>query len=126
MGGLNEVLAAEAAARLKDPETITLEAVKAAAEAKGVTFTGGQQVLGRTMLALYCANFDSADGLTVTICEYPTAEQAKRGEAETNLIQQTTAGHQSHLRGKSVLHLIVRSTVPKASLDAVLAAFKGP
>jgi hypothetical protein len=121
-GSLPDQLAAEAAARPKD--TPTLEQVMDASQRAGVAFTTPRQLWGVKQLAIYCAAVDSADGMIVTVCEYPTAEQAARGEKEANLVQGRLPRHQSRVRRKSVLHLVPRSDTPDATVTAVLAAFE--
>lgn len=118
-GSLQDQLAAEAAARTKD--TPTLEGV--IERAAGVPFAAPRQSYGRKLLAIYCASVDSLDGLIVTVCEYPTPEQAKRGEAEANLLNAKLPGHQSRVRKKSVLHVVARSDTPATSVEKVLGAF---
>jgi hypothetical protein len=120
-GSLEDQLAAEAAARTKD--TLTLEGVLQAVANDGVAFGAARQVSGQKMLAVYCATADSFQGLIVTVCEYPSADQAKRGETEANLVANQTAGHQSRVRGKSVLHLVARSDAQQEHIAKVLAAF---
>ncbi|MBM4780868.1 MAG: hypothetical protein GQE15_24490 [Archangiaceae bacterium] len=120
IGGIPEQLQAEADSRLRDSETITLEQV---VEASKVPFEAQQQVLGRTVLALYCGTATSPDGMMATVCEFPTLEQATRGAAEIAAVRGKVSGWQSKAKKKSVLELVVRSDAKKESVDAVLAAF---
>lgn len=120
-GSLVDQLAAEAAARPKD--TGTLEAVMAAVAKDGVTFGPTRQAWAQKQLALYCASADSTDGVLVTVCEYPSAEQAGRGEKESNIVQGKLPMHQSVVRKKSVLHVVPRSDAPPETVKKILAAF---
>ena len=116
-----EQLAAEAGSRSKDAETIAIETVVAKC---GLAFDAPQQVLGRTVLAKYCATARSNEGLIITVCEFPTAEQAARGAAEVTSVRGKLAGWQSKLRKKSLLEVVARSDAKKESVDVVLAAFE--
>jgi hypothetical protein len=120
LGGIPDQLQAEADSRLKDAETITIEQV---VEASKVTFESRQQVLGRTVLALFCGTATSPDGFTVTVCEFPTLDQATRGAAEIAALHSKMSGWQSKAKKKSVLEIVARSDAKKESVDAVLAAF---
>ncbi len=120
VGGLMEQLAAEAGARSKDPETIAIETV---VTKSGVAFDAPQQVVGRTVLAVYCATARSNDGLTVTVCEFPSIEQAVRGAAELTAVRGKLSGWQARQRKKSTLEVVARSDATKESVDAVLRAF---
>jgi hypothetical protein len=117
-------LAAESSARLKDSETVTLEALTAALTAQGLSFGEARQLMARPQLALYCARADSTSGLDVTVCEYPSAGQAERGEKEGNAVLDKVAGHSSHRQKKSVLHLVTRSDAPATEWQKVVAAFE--
>jgi hypothetical protein len=121
-GSLQDQLAAEAAGR--PTGTPTLEALTAAVK-DSVSVGMPRQVLGQKMLASYCASVDSSDGMLVTICEYPSPEQAKRGETESNLLFSKLVGHQSRVNKKSVLHLVARSDTPPEHVAKVLSAFEG-
>ena len=121
-GSLQDQLAAEAAGR--PTGTPTLEALAAAVK-ETVSFGVPRQVYGQKMLASYCASADSLDGMLVTICEYPSPEQAKRGETESNLLFSKLAGHQSRVSKKSVLHLVARSDTPPEHVAKVLSTFEG-
>jgi hypothetical protein len=120
-GSLQNQLEAEAAARSKD--TATLEGVIERATKAGVSFGPPRQAYGRKLIATYCGSVDSLDGMIVTVCEYPSAEQAKRGQAEGELINARIAGHQSRVHQKSVLFVVSRSDTPAESLAKVLSAF---
>lgn len=120
-GSLSDLLAAEAAARPKD--TGTLEAIIATAGKDGVAFGPTRQAWGQKQLAIYCASADSTDGVLVTVCEYPSPEQAGRGEKEANVIQGKLPLHQSVVRKKSVLHVVPRSDAPPETVKKILAAF---
>ncbi|MBE2251876.1 MAG: hypothetical protein IAE78_20240 [Myxococcus sp.] len=120
VGGLMEQLAAEASAREKDADTLSLEAVVAKS---GVAFEAPQQMLGRTVLARYCASARSNDGLTVTVCEYPSVDQAARGAAEVTAVRGKVSGWQAKQRKKSVLEVVARSDAKPESVASVLAAF---
>lgn len=115
-----EQLAAEKASRQQDGDTITIEAVM---QKSGVTFDAPQQTLGRAVLALYCGTATSADGFTITHCEYPSLEQAVRGAAEIKTVRGATSGWTFKARKKSTLEVVARSDAKKESVDAVLAAF---
>src|SRR5437016_396992 len=65
-GSLADQLQVEAAARAKDADTLTLEALKAALEKDGVTFAPVRQLMGRNQLALYCGSADASGGMIVT------------------------------------------------------------
>jgi hypothetical protein len=118
-GSLPDQLAAEAAARPKD--TATLEGVMAGS---GVAFRAPRQLWGVKQLAIYCASADTNDGMIVSVCEYPTPEQAARGEKEANLVQGQLPLHQSKVHKKSVLHVVPRSDTPPETLKKVLDAFE--
>jgi hypothetical protein len=120
-GSLPDQLAAEAAARPKD--TGTIEAIIAALAKDGVGFSAPRQAWGQKQLAIYCASADSADGVLVTVCEYPSAEQAARGEKESNIVLGKVPLHQSVVRKKSVLHVVPRSDSPPQTVTKILAAF---
>ncbi len=115
-----EQLAAEAGSRSKDPETIAIETV---VTKSGVAFDAPQQVLGRTVLAKYCASARTNDGFLITVCEFPSVEQAVRGAAEVTAVRGKLSGWQSKQRKKSTLEVVARSDAKKESVDAVLAAF---
>ena len=120
-GSLEAQLAAEAAAR---PQGVpSLERLIAGLTDAGVSLGAPHQVMGQKQLATYCATADSLDGLIVTVCEYPSDEQAKRGEVEANVIASKIAGHQSRVRGKSVLHVVARSDTPQENVAKVLSTF---
>lgn len=120
IGGIPEQLQGEVDSRLKDAETVTIEQV---VEASKVPFESRQQVLGRTVLALFCGTATSPDGFTLTVCEYPTVDQASRGAAEIAAVRGKMSGWQSKAKKKSVLEVVARSDAKKESVDAVLAAF---
>jgi hypothetical protein len=122
---LDGLLVAESRARLQDSDTVTLELVAQALKAQGIELGPSRQLMARTQLALYCARADSPTGLDVTVCEYPSAEQAQRGEQEGNAVMNKVAGHSSRVRGKSVLHVVRRSDTPDADVEKVYAAFQG-
>ena len=113
--------AAEALARTND--TPSLEGVIAGATKNGVRFNAPHQIYGRKLLALYCATVDSLDGAIVTVCEYPSPDQAKRGETEMKIIGSTMPGFQSAVRKKSVLQLVTRSDTPPGTIEQIRAAF---
>ena len=122
-GSLQEQLAAEAAGRPSD--TPTLEALTTATAKAGIAYGAVRQVYGKKLLASYCASVDSLDGMIITVCEYPTEDQAKRGQAESELIGKLVAGHQSRLRKKSVLQLVTQSVTPVEHVAKVLSTFDG-
>ncbi|MFT3713605.1 MAG: hypothetical protein QM817_38600 [Archangium sp.] len=118
-GSLPDQLAAEAAAR--PAGTPTLEKV---IEVSGVPFGAPRQLWGVKQLAIYCASADSADGMIVSVCEYPSEAQAGRGEKEANIIQSKLPLHQSRVHKKSVLHVVPRSDTPAESVKKVIDAFE--
>lgn len=122
-GTLQDQLAAEAAAR--PPDTATLEALTASLTKEGITFNAARQGYGRKLLATYCASADSTNGMIVTICEYPSPEQAARGEAEAKVLGAQLAGFQSRVRKKSVLQVVARSDTPPEQVAKVLSIFDG-
>ena len=122
-GSLQDQLAAEAAGR--PGQTPTLEALMAPLTKDGVAFGAPRQLYGKKLLATYCAAVDSLDGMIITLCEYPTADQATRGEAEAKLTGSLTAGFQSRVKRKSVLQLVSRSTTPPENVAKVLTTFDG-
>lgn len=122
-GSLQDQLAAEAAGR--PPETPTLEALMASLTKEGVAFGAPRQVYGKKLLASYCGAVDSLDGMIITVCEYPSAGQATRGEAEGKIIGVLTAGFQSRVKKQSVLLLVSRSTTPPENVAKVLSTFDG-
>lgn len=115
-----EQLSAESGARSRDADTIAIETV---VTKSGVAFEAPQQVLGRTVLAQYCATARSNDGLLITVCEFPSVEQAVRGAAEVTALRGKLSGWQSKQRKKSTLEVVARSDAKKESVDAVLSAF---
>ena len=122
-GTLQDQLAAEAAGR--PPDTGTLEALVGGLAKDGVIFNAPRQVYGKKLLASYCASADSTSGMIVTVCEYPNAEQAKRGEVEAQVMGAQTAGYQSRVSKKSVLQVVARSDTPPEQLAKVLRIFDG-
>lgn len=118
-------LAAESSARQKDADTISLEKLQAALQPQGITFGPTRQLMGRTHLAIYCGRADGADGVEVTVCEYPSAEAAKAGEQESNKVLGQEQLHMSRVRKKSVLHLLKKSTTPDETVQKIFAAFDG-
>jgi hypothetical protein len=122
-GTLQDQLAAEAAARPAD--TGTLEALTASLAKEGITFNAPRQGFGRKLLATYCASADSTSGMIVTVCEYPSPEQASRGEAEAKIIGAQLAGFQSRTSKKSVLQIVARSDTPPEQVAKVLSIFEG-
>lgn len=121
VGGVMEQLGAEATARERSSETISLEAVIARS---GEAFGAPQQVLGRTTLARYCASAESAAGFRVTVCEYPSVEQAGRGASEAKLVRGSSSGWQGQTRKKSVLEVVSRSNAEPQRVARVVAAFR--
>jgi hypothetical protein len=121
VGGLTEQLDAERSHRPTQGVTPTLEGVMAAS---GLPFGATRQALGRTTLALYCASADSPVGLTVTVCEYPGVEQARRGLSEATAVRGKMTGWQATVSKQSVLELLVRPDTPKEKVDAVRGAFE--
>lgn len=122
-GSLQDQLAAEAAARPSD--TGTLEALTASLTKEGITFNAPRQGFGRKLLATYCASADSTSGMIVTICEYPSPEQAQRGEAEAKVIGSQLSRFQSRVSKKSVLQIVSRSDTPPEQVAKVLSIFEG-
>ena len=121
-GSLQDQLAAEAAARPRD--TASLEALTTALTKEGITFNAPRQLYGQKLLAVYCSAADSTNGLIVTVCEYPDAEQAARGLAEANLIGAKLSGYQSKVSKKSVLQVVARSDTPPEHVAKVLGIFE--
>ena len=122
-GSLDDQLLAEASARPGD--TATLEALIASLTKEGVSFTAPKQGFGKKLLAVYCATADSNDGMIITVCEYPSPEQAKRGEAVAGVIGAQTSGYQSRVSKKSVLMVVARSDAPPEHVAKVLSTFDG-
>jgi hypothetical protein len=122
-GSLQDQLAAEAANR--PGQTATLEALTAALTKEGVAFNAPHQAYGKKLLAIYCASVDSADGMIITVCEYPSAEHALRGQAEASSVGKLLAGWQSRVSRKSVLQLVARSDTPPEHVAKVLSTFDG-
>ena len=123
-GTLDAQLAAEAAARQADADTISIEKLIAGLSDAGIPVVGVHQLMGRNQLAIYCAMGDTTDGAVITVCEYPSTEAAVNGEKEANRMTSQVAGHSSHVRKKSVLHLIKKSTTPETTVQQILAAFE--
>lgn len=122
-GSLQDQLAAEAASR--PAETPTVDALVASLTREGIAFGALRQVYGKKLLATYCGSVDSTDGMIITVCEYPSADQATRGEAEGKLFGALTPGFQSRVKKKSVLMLVSRSTTPPENVAKVLSTFDG-
>lgn len=121
-GSLEDQLRAEAAARTGG--TATLEALIASLTNEGVGFTPPKQGFGKKLLAIFCATADTADGMMiVTVCEYPSPEQALRGQALSALVAAKVLGYQSRVSKKSVLTVVARSDAPPEQLAKVLSAF---
>lgn len=123
-GSMAGQMAAELAARVKDAETITFEQLKEALVKDGEGFGPDRQLMARAELAIYCARGDTLDGMILTVCEYPSAGQAERGEKEANLVQAKIAGHSSKHRKKSVLHVVAQSTTPTEKVAHVFEVFE--
>ncbi len=120
-GSLQDQLAAEAAGR---PEgTATIEALQESLTRQGISFGGRRQGFAKKLLASYCGSVDSLDGMILTICEYPTPEQARRGQTETDIMGKVIAGYQSRVSKKSVLQLVARSTTAPENVAKVLSTF---
>ncbi len=122
-GTLQDQFAAELAAR--PGGTGTLEGLIEGLTKEGITFNAPRQPFARKQLALYCNSVDSTDGMIMTVCEYPSPEQAKRGQAESEQLGKLTAGYQSRVSKKSVLQLISRSDTPPEHVAKVLRIFDG-
>lgn len=122
-GSLQDQLAAEAAGR--PGGTPTIEALQAALTQEGLSFGGRRQGFGQKLLASYCGSVDTLDGMIITICEYPSPEQARRGQEETNIMGKVVAGYQSRVSKKSVLQLVARSDTPPENVAKVLSTFDG-
>lgn len=120
-GGIDEQLAAELAAR--PAGVVTLEQVMARAQQRGVRFGAPRQIIARSVRALYCSSVESADGLILTVCEYPSAEQCERGEADVKQVQQAVPNHQTRRTGQSLLQVLSRSDTKPETVAAVLEAF---
>ena len=120
-GSLQDQLAAEAAGRTGD--TGTLEALVASLAKEGITFNAPRQGFGKKLLAIYCGSADATDGMIVTICEYPSPEQARRGADEASSMGAQMMGYQSRVKKKSVLQLVVPSTTPPEHVAKVLSTF---
>lgn len=123
VGGLPEMLEAERGHRPTQGVTPTLEAVMARS---GLTFEAPTQSLGRTVLALYCASASSSAGVTVTVCEFPGVEQARRGLGEVTAVRGQTTGWQAHVSQQSTLEVVARSDASKESVQRVVDAFLKP
>lgn len=121
VGGAAAQLSLEASSRTNDSETVRIEAV---IERSKVSASAPQQVMGRPTLAQYCATATSGDGFSLTVCEYPSADQATRGAAEAKLLRGAMSGWQVKTRKKSVLELVVRSDAKHESVQAVIGAFE--
>jgi hypothetical protein len=122
-GSLADQFAAEAAAR--PGETATLEALIASLTKEGQSFSAPKQGLGKKLFAIYCASADSTDGMIVTVCEYPSNDQARRGEAEARVMGSAMGGYQSRVSKKSVLQLVARSDTPPEHVAKVISTFDG-
>lgn len=120
-GSLDDQLGAEAAARPSG--TPSLELLTAALLPQGLSLGPPRQIYGRKHLATYCATAETT-GIIVTMCEYPTEEQAQRGERESNLMFDKMTGHRSKVRRQSVLHVVARSDVAAEQLGKIWAAFE--
>ena len=93
---------------------------------EGVGFTAPKQGFGKKQLAIFCATADTADGMMiVTVCEYPSPEQALRGRAQSALVAAKVFGYQSRVSKKSVLMVVARSDAPPEQLAKVLSTFDG-
>jgi len=122
---LDGQLAAEAAARRNDADTIRIEDVIGSLGDGGIAFGTVRQVMARKQLAIYCGTAEGPDGVVLSVCEYPSTEAAVNGEREANLLGAKVAGHVSRAHKKSVLHLIKKSTTPDETVQKILAAFNG-
>jgi hypothetical protein len=123
VGGLPEMLEAERSHRPTQGVTATLEAIIASS---GLPFDAPTQTLGRTVLALHCSMANSSAGLTVTVCEFPGVEQAKRGLGEITALRGKMMGWQGHVAKQSTLELLVRPDASKETVQRVLKAFNAP
>lgn len=123
-GSLEDQLVAEAAARTGG--TASLEVLSASLTKEGIGFTAPKQGFGKKLLAIFCATADSADGMMiVTVCEYPSREQAQRGQAEAGFMGAKMFGYQSRVSKKSVLIVVARSDAPPDHVAKVLSTFDG-
>lgn len=120
-GSLDDQLKAEAAARTAGAPS--LEGLIAALLPQGVKLTPTRQVYGRKHLATYCASAET-DGIVVIVCEYPSEDQAKRGETESNLMFNQMSGHVSKVHKNAVLHVVARSDAPVEQVSKIQGTFR--
>lgn len=120
-GSLEDQLKAEAAART--PGSPSLENLTAALLPKGVKLNPTRQVFGRKHLATYCASAETT-GIVVVLCEYPSDDQAKRGEVESNLMFNLMSGHASKVHKNAVLHVVARSDAPADQVATIQGTFR--
>lgn len=118
---LDDQLKAEAAART--PGSPSLERLIGALMSQGVKLAPTRQVYGRKHLATYCATGE-ATGIVVIVCEYPNAEQAARGETESNLMFNQMSGHVSKVHKNAVLHVVARSDAPVDDVAKIQGVFR--
>lgn len=90
---------------------------------KGVKLTPTRQVFGRKHLATYCATAETT-GIVVIVCEYPSEEQAKRGELESNTMYNLMTGHVSKVHRNAVLHIVARTDAPAEQVATIQGVFR--
>ncbi len=97
--------------------TIKAEAVFAALAKAGLPLTDGpRQYVGLVTGADYCVGGQTADGLGVAVCEYPSAEKAVAGKANVKMrFAQLNPVRDIVVRGATTLTLTARPDSPLAS-----------
>lgn len=120
-GSLDDQFKAEAAARM--PDSPSIDRLIPPLLAKGVKLVPTRQVFGRKHLATYCATAETT-GIVVIICEYPSEEQAARGELESNLMFNLMSGHVSKQHKNAVLHVVARSDAPVEQVAMIQGTFR--
>ena len=95
---------------------VTVEQVFEALDRAGIAVTGTRQYLGVTVQASYCAGGVAADGVAISVCEYPTAKAA---DASRRFMEQRFAAMTS--RTRRVVHgqalLTIAQPAPEHGAD---------
>lgn len=99
------------------------EAVLAALARAGVSLAEQKQYVAMTVQAAYCVGGQTADGLSVAVCEYPSPAAAAAGRAYvTARFQIPELARVIHVRGATTLALGHPTSTPLAATTRRAAA----
>ena len=99
-----------------------LESDWAADDLPCLTLAPEQQHLGAPLGATYCSGVDVAEHLTVTICEYATADAATQG-AEASRKNFAAITHRSVQAQRATTLTVIESPADARSAEAAKKAF---